>query len=498
MHNRKIRRVAVVGAGISGIVTTAHLLRAGFEVTVFERHKKPGGIWLHSNEVAVEPQFPCEFPPDTERLAGDRRSGKERQYLLHAPPGPCYDSLTNNIVTPLMKTTLHDWPENTPRYVNHSVIKNYIQETSAKVGVDDVTIFGALVTNAWKEGSRWCVNWTLLQEDVQNGDLIGTHNTSTFDALVVASGHYHSPRIPDIPGLAEAKLREPERIIHSKWFRNAARLRDKTVLLIGGGVSSTDIAKDVGRTAKAIYQSTRNGLHDMPAGALPENGVRVSEVTGIDIPAQGKNRSSPNHNPFTVHLKCGRVLHDIDYIIICTGYLFTLPFLPQYNNYNMAPSAASGEVLITDGGQVHNLHRDIFYIPDPSLAFVGIPIFNTIFSLFEFQAIAVATVFSGIVQLPPAEAMAEEYRDRVRRRGYGRLLHALTGDEEAYVSRLINWVNDGRIRCGMPPVEGHTAAWKHEMELIQQERLKLRAAKAAEKLAVSEKLTVTEKVEATG
>lgn len=77
-----------------------------------------------------------------------------------------------------MKITLHDWPENTPRYVNHSVIKNYIQETSAKVGADNVTIFGALVTKAWKEGSRWHVNWTLLQEDVQSGDLVETQNTS--------------------------------------------------------------------------------------------------------------------------------------------------------------------------------------------------------------------------------------------------------------------------------------------------------------------------------
>lgn len=272
----------------------------------------------------------------------------------------------------------------------------------------------------------------------------------------------------------------------------------QTVLLIGGGVSSTDIAKDIARTAKAIYQSTRNGLHDMRAAALPKNGLRVSEVAVIDMPARGKNQPSPNHHPFTVHLKCGRVLHDVDYIIICTGYLFTLPFLPQYNNYNVAPSAASGEVLVTDGGQVHNLHRDIFYIPDPSLAFVGIPIFNTIFSLFEFQAITVAAVFSGIAQLPPAEAMAEEYRDRVRRRGYGRLLHSLMGDEEAYVSHLISWVNEGRVRCGLPPVEGHTAAWKHEMKLIQQEILRLRAVKAAEKLAAREKLAVAEKVEAMG
>ena len=41
----QVRRVAVVGAGISGVVSAAHLLAAGFDVTVFERNEQPGGIW---------------------------------------------------------------------------------------------------------------------------------------------------------------------------------------------------------------------------------------------------------------------------------------------------------------------------------------------------------------------------------------------------------------------------------------------------------------------
>lgn len=40
-----IDRVAVIGAGISGVVTAAHLLNAGLEVTVFERNKETGGVW---------------------------------------------------------------------------------------------------------------------------------------------------------------------------------------------------------------------------------------------------------------------------------------------------------------------------------------------------------------------------------------------------------------------------------------------------------------------
>jgi cation diffusion facilitator CzcD-associated flavoprotein CzcO len=39
------KRVAIVGAGISGVVTAAHLKSEGLDVTVFERSSAAGGIW---------------------------------------------------------------------------------------------------------------------------------------------------------------------------------------------------------------------------------------------------------------------------------------------------------------------------------------------------------------------------------------------------------------------------------------------------------------------
>lgn len=40
-----IHKVAVVGAGISGVNAAAHLLAAGLEVTVYERNNTAGGVW---------------------------------------------------------------------------------------------------------------------------------------------------------------------------------------------------------------------------------------------------------------------------------------------------------------------------------------------------------------------------------------------------------------------------------------------------------------------
>lgn len=105
----------------------------------------------------------------------------------------------NNIVTPLMRTTLNDWPENTPRYVSHPVIREYVQGTAAKVGANDVTIFGALVTKVWKEELTWSLAWTLLQEDATTGDLCETHHTSVNKA-------FHSAPLPILSEQSQRRL----------------------------------------------------------------------------------------------------------------------------------------------------------------------------------------------------------------------------------------------------------------------------------------------------
>jgi lysine/ornithine N-monooxygenase len=113
----------------------------------------------------------------------------------------------------------------------------------------------------------------------------------------------------------------------------------------------------------------------------------------------------------TVKLTDGRILTDIDRVVIATGYHITLPFLRYLHNDSLTPEEADETILVTDGSQVHNLHKDIFYIPDPTLAFVGIPFYSATFTLFEFQAIAVVKVFSGQVSLPTEEEQRQEYAE---------------------------------------------------------------------------------------
>ena len=247
------------------------------------------------------------------------------------------------------------------------------------------------------------------------------------------------------------------------------------MLLIGAGVSSTDIAREIGPEAKQITQLSRNGTFDLPPSLLPPGATRISgEIRAFEVlPAEESTQLNDTHKPIPgrVYLKDGRELTDIDRIIICTGYHISLPFLRQYHSDNTPVREANKTVLVTDGTQVHNLHKDIFYIPDPSLIFIGIPFFTATFTLFEFQAIAVAAVLSGKALLPSAEDMQREYEQRLRMKGTGKMFHSLKDREVDYVNELVDWVNRDGKRVGAASVEGHTEAW-HEANVERLERLR--------------------------
>lgn len=47
-------KIAVIGAGISGLVTIHHALDLGLEVTAFDKQDDIGGIWQYSEDIETE------------------------------------------------------------------------------------------------------------------------------------------------------------------------------------------------------------------------------------------------------------------------------------------------------------------------------------------------------------------------------------------------------------------------------------------------------------
>lgn len=238
------------------------------------------------------------------------------------------------------------------------------------------------------------------------------------------------------------------------------------MLLIGGSTSSFDIAKELDGIAKTIYQSTRDGEFDHPISMLPPSVKRIPEIKSFDLERDSGPILDNEVIPNTITLVNGQVLSDIDRVIICTGYHCAFPFLSPYHRDSMPASEADETALVTDGSQMHNLHKDIFYIPDPTLAFIGVPYHIATFSLFDFQAIAVAAVFSGKANTPSEAEMRAEYLEKLGQKGSGRSFHSLKGKDAEYVNELLAWINPGIVAAGGKAVGGHTEEWKAQYELL--------------------------------
>lgn len=57
--------------------------------------------------------------------------------------------------------------------------------------------------------------------------------TEQFDAVICATGNYHEPNLPDLPGLETY----PGDQLHCHNFRNNASYKGKTVLIVGAAFS---------------------------------------------------------------------------------------------------------------------------------------------------------------------------------------------------------------------------------------------------------------------
>lgn len=58
------------------------------------------------------------------------------------------------------------------------------------------------------------------------------------------------------------------------------------------------------------------------------------------------------------------------------------------------------ESIITDGVQLHNPYKDMFFTNDQTLTFVRIPYEIVTFAFFDMQAVAIAAALSGRANCP--------------------------------------------------------------------------------------------------
>ncbi len=346
------KRVAVIGAGPSGLAQLRAFQSAAEkgaevpEVVCFERQADWGGIWNYT-----------------------WRTGTDE----HGEPVHCsmYRYLWSNGPKECLEFADYTFEEHFGRpiasYPPRAVLWDYIRGRVEKAGVRSQIRFSSPVR--WVQYNEDKGNFSIT---VQN--LIEDHSyTEEFDYVIVASGHFSTPNVPDFEGLATFN----GRVMHAHDFRDALEFKNKDILIIGTSYSAEDIGSQCYKYgAKSITVSHRTG----PMGFhWPDNWEEVPLLVRVE-----KN---------TCHFKDGSS-KEIDAIIMCTGYLHHFPFLPD-------------ELRLQTGNRLWplDLYKGIFWEANPKLMYLGMQDQFYTFNMFDAQAWYARDAILGRITLPGQEEM---------------------------------------------------------------------------------------------
>lgn len=220
LSSAKTKTIAVIGAGAAGLISAKTLSQAGFDVVVFEMGSCMGGMWDANNDNGL---------------------------------AVSYDDLHINTDTYL--TQLRDYPfkEGVADYAHHTEMLEYLCGYARNFGVDKLVRFNSKVTRLTPLPASAGGGWDV---EVNDGE------TSRFDAVVVATGHLHLPRWPDLPGTFAGEY------MHAARYRVPKPFLDRRVCILGFGNSALDIANDLAHVTARVVVSARTGAFIWPKYAF--------------------------------------------------------------------------------------------------------------------------------------------------------------------------------------------------------------------------------------
>ncbi len=206
------KKIAVIGAGLSGLAAIKELLAEGHDVTAYEQSSEVGGVF-----------------------------------------SACYDSVLLTVSNYSMAYS-DFFPYNERlRFWTANDYKKYLNEYTDHFNLRKHIRFNTKVSQLRKENNKW--------------HLDTTNDSSVYDNVVIASGLFQKPNIPDLNGLDTFA----GKVLHSSEFKNVREtneFKDKRVLCIGLGESSSDITSEIASVAKETTLSIRR-YHVFATRSLP-------------------------------------------------------------------------------------------------------------------------------------------------------------------------------------------------------------------------------------
>lgn len=201
-------RVAIVGAGASGICAAIRFGQAGIPYTIFEKNDEVGGTWYENRYPGCAVDTPNHF------------------YQFSFAP--------NN-----------DWPN---YYSRQPTILEYLRACSERFGIRRNIRFGNEVLGADYDEAENC--WV-----VSSCGADGETRTERFSVLVCAVGQLNRPAIPNLPGLDTFE----GKTVHTATWDADTAMAGKRVALIGTGASAVQVGPGIVDEVAALTVYQRSG-----------------------------------------------------------------------------------------------------------------------------------------------------------------------------------------------------------------------------------------------
>lgn len=217
-------RIAIIGAGMSGIAAVVKLEQAGYtDLTVYEKTDRVGGTWREN----TYPGLSCDVPSRWYSFS----------FALKA-----------------------DWAH---RYSYGPDIQAYMEAVARDFGVTDKVLFNTAVTELRYEAPCWHLT-------------TGTGAREQFDIVISATGILHQPVYPDIEGLDTFA----GKAFHSARWDHTVDLAGKRVGIIGTGSTACQIVGAItDQVAQMhVFQRTPHWISPLPQKAYSKGWNRFLSV----------------------------------------------------------------------------------------------------------------------------------------------------------------------------------------------------------------------------
>ncbi|KAI1337887.1 flavin-containing monooxygenase-like protein [Xylariaceae sp. FL0016] len=458
-------KVAVIGAGVVGLMALKQFKEDGFEVTAFETRPYVGGLWKDTEDSSLSVHETTIF-----------NSSKFRAAVSDFP-----------------------FPEETGAFPRAAEIFSYMGSYADHFDLRPHVKLSHKVESIVREAD----GWSLTVRDTATG----TTATRRFDRVCIAAGSFSTPQWPRLDNVE----RFGGKVLHSIDFHSARAFKGERVLIIGLHATAQDVTSALAGAAEKVYLSHRHGVVLLPRHTPQGEAFDVTQkmpllmlqvwlearlpalwtwildkaLTGMSskaFPDLGDKCGLGDHpslaistplvadtlcpflqsgfaepvpavrrilGPRDIELTDGRVLTDIDTIIYCTGYDQGLPdsLVPR----PAASAEAEGDEEAPAGSLDSSPYDPSPDGPDPAarntLAYLGkASMAYSGFVQFELQAMAVSQIWRGRGRLPPRAEMLRWHAEHIRSRNavarkYAAPVNGTNYPSTISVSVLLPWLD---------------------------------------------------------